>query len=117
MAEEGLDVAEANCVIRFDEVLNAVSFVQARGRGRQEGASHLVMRERADRPVAKLETIEVEQRRVVENFARNNLANDPAAKAKEEEVASQMTLMSKQAPSSPSGTARDVECLGTLFHA
>ena len=35
MAEEGLDVATANCVIRFDPVQTPVSLVQARGRARE----------------------------------------------------------------------------------
>jgi len=55
VAEEGMDVPAANCVIRFDEVLNAVSHVQGRGRARQSDSSFVVLRERPDRPVAELE--------------------------------------------------------------
>lgn len=33
VAEEGMDVAAANCVIRFDAMIHAVSLVQGRGRG------------------------------------------------------------------------------------
>lgn len=35
VAEEGMDVASANCVIRFDPVVTPVSYVQSRGRARQ----------------------------------------------------------------------------------
>jgi superfamily II DNA or RNA helicase len=34
VAEEGMDVPAANCVLRFDPMLNAVSLVQGRGRAR-----------------------------------------------------------------------------------
>eukprot|EP00808_Paulinella_micropora_P002659 g26380.t1 len=40
VAEEGMDVGEANCVIRFDPPLTGVSFVQARGRARQKQSAH-----------------------------------------------------------------------------
>ena len=56
VAEEGLDVPEANCVIRFDPVINSVSLVQGEGRGRQKDSSSVVMSERKDRPVSKYVT-------------------------------------------------------------
>eukprot|EP00397_Hematodinium_sp_SG-2012_P013639 GEMP01013858.1.p1 GENE.GEMP01013858.1~~GEMP01013858.1.p1 ORF type:complete len:709 (+),score=181.88 GEMP01013858.1:74-2200(+) len=70
VAEEGMDVPEANCVVRFDPVLNAVSFVQGRGRARQEGAQQVVMRERVDRPVSVLENVEEQQQRIISGFTR-----------------------------------------------
>ena len=41
VAEEGMDIPAANCVIRFDPVLNTVSFNQGRGRARQQGSKQL----------------------------------------------------------------------------
>lgn len=68
VAEEGMDVPAANCVIRFDPMLNAVSFVQGRGRARQADSSFLVLRERADRDVATLEAAEKQQLKIVTDF-------------------------------------------------
>lgn len=61
VAEEGMDVAAANCVVRFDAMQTAVSFVQGRGRGRQAESSFVVLREREDRPVEMLAEVEKEQ--------------------------------------------------------
>lgn len=38
VSEEGMDVPEANSVIRFDPVQTPVSYIQGRGRARQEGS-------------------------------------------------------------------------------
>lgn len=46
VAEEGMDVPAANCVVRFDEVQTPVSLVQSRGRARQEDSSFKVMKVR-----------------------------------------------------------------------
>lgn len=46
VAEEGMDISAANCVVRFDEVQTPVSFVQSRGRGRQANSSFLLMKVR-----------------------------------------------------------------------
>ena len=48
VCEEGMDVPEANCVVRFDPMLTSVSYVQGRGRAREAGSSLLVLRERED---------------------------------------------------------------------
>lgn len=48
VAEEGMDVPEANCVIRFDPMINSVSLVQGRGRARQAQSSFVVLAERGD---------------------------------------------------------------------
>lgn len=81
VAEEGLDVPEANVVIRFDGVLNAVSYVQGRGRARQEGATQVVMRERNGRTVGDLEAVERAQQGVIEGMSAARAASlrDPAA--------------------------------------
>lgn len=43
VAEEGMDVPAANCVVRFDEVQTPVSLVQSRGRARQADSSFVLM--------------------------------------------------------------------------
>lgn len=68
VAEEGMDIPDANCVIRFDAVLHAVSLVQGRGRARQKDSSLIVLSERADRPVSKLEEAEAQQLHLMHTF-------------------------------------------------
>lgn len=68
VAEEGLDVPAANCVIRYDPVLNAVSHVQGRGRARQSDSSFIVLQERPDRPTSVLQDVEQRQIEVASNF-------------------------------------------------
>lgn len=68
VAEEGMDIPAANCVIRFDAVLHTVSLVQGRGRARQENSSLVVLSERADRPVSKLEEVERQQLHLMRTF-------------------------------------------------
>jgi superfamily II DNA/RNA helicase len=82
VAEEGLDVPVANCVIRFDEVVHTVSLAQSRGRARQADSHFVVMRERIDRPVALLETIEQEQLAVVRAFSPSALRSANGTDAK-----------------------------------
>lgn len=79
VAEEGTDIPAANCTIRFDAMEHAVSLVQGRGRARQEGSSFVVLRERADRTTADLETNEQQQLSLVQNF--NPVAHDGDAGA------------------------------------
>jgi hypothetical protein len=54
VAEEGMDVPAANCIIRFDPIHTPVSMIQGRGRARQEMSSFVVMEERRDRTVERL---------------------------------------------------------------
>lgn len=68
VAEEGMDVPEANCVIRFDPMINSVSFVQGRGRARQAQSSFVVLSEREDRPTSTLAAIESQQLQIVRDF-------------------------------------------------
>eukprot|EP01084_Bolivina_argentea_P180703 312186_1 len=70
VAEEGIDVAAANCVIRFDSVLNSVSFVQGRGRARQKDSSFVIMSEEKERTVDKLEKIEKLQADIAAKFEK-----------------------------------------------
>ena len=46
VAEEGMDVPAANCVVRFDEVQTPVSLVQSRGRARQQDSSFIALKVR-----------------------------------------------------------------------
>lgn len=61
VAEEGMDVPAANCVIRFDPMINSVSLVQGRGRARQANSSFVVLSEREDRPTSTLAAVEAQQ--------------------------------------------------------
>ena len=61
VAEEGMDVPAANCVIRFDPMINSVSLVQGRGRARQPDSSFVVLCERQDRPTSTLAAVEAQQ--------------------------------------------------------
>eukprot|EP00611_Tribonema_gayanum_P028550 TRINITY_DN7368_c0_g1_i1.p2 TRINITY_DN7368_c0_g1~~TRINITY_DN7368_c0_g1_i1.p2 ORF type:complete len:351 (+),score=152.61 TRINITY_DN7368_c0_g1_i1:41-1054(+) len=74
VAEEGLDLPCANCVIRFDPMHTPVSYVQGRGRAREAGSDFAVLMEMRARPVSQLKEAEAMQTKV---FARN--ANAAAA--------------------------------------
>jgi ERCC4-related helicase len=76
VAEEGMDVPQANCVIRYDPIQTPVSLVQGRGRARQANSDFIVMRERADRRVASLGAAEVHQQQVVHDFEPNHEADN-----------------------------------------
>lgn len=45
VAEEGMDIAAANCVVRFDSVLHTVSLVQSRGRAREAESAFVVLQD------------------------------------------------------------------------
>ena len=77
VAEEGMDVPEANCVVCFDPLLNVVSLTQRRGRARQAASSHVVLTQRNDRTLADLIGAELLQRKLVREFRPSEL--DPAA--------------------------------------
>lgn len=68
VAEEGMDIPAANCVIRFDPVLNTVSFNQGRGRARQQGSSFVIMSEQAGRSAETLARAEQQQLSIAQNF-------------------------------------------------
>ena len=68
VAEEGMDIPAANCVIRFDPVLNTVSFNQGRGRARQEGSSFVILSEQTGRSAKALARAEQQQLSIAQNF-------------------------------------------------
>ena len=65
VAEEGMDVPAANCVVRFDPLQNPVSMVQGRGRARQAESSFVVMAESAKRKLSSLQDSEEHQKNVI----------------------------------------------------
>mmetsp|Transcript_92240 Transcript_92240/g.261121 ORF Transcript_92240/g.261121 Transcript_92240/m.261121 type:complete len:745 (-) Transcript_92240:109-2343(-) len=79
VAEEGMDVPSANCVVRYDPVLNAVSHMQGRGRARQTDSSFVVLAERKDRPVAMLQGVGEMQGKIAAEVVNSE---DPAARSK-----------------------------------
>ncbi|CAN0503540.1 unnamed protein product [Ectocarpus sp. 8 AP-2014] len=80
VAEEGMDIPKANCVVRYDAMVHAVSMVQGRGRAREEDSSFVVLSERPDRTTADLEAVERQQQRLVRGF-RPPAAGSAAAAA------------------------------------
>lgn len=84
VVEEGMDVPEANCVIYFDPMDHAVSYVQGRGRARQAQSSFIMLDQREDRPASLLAEQESEQHKVASSFKPENFK-----RYREEEVSSQ----------------------------
>jgi hypothetical protein len=68
VAEEGMDIPSANCVLCFDPNIHGVAFVQRRGRARQEDSSYYIMNERPDRPTSRLAASEEELRAFMVDF-------------------------------------------------
>ena len=79
VAEEGMDIPEANCVIYFDPMNTAVSYVQGRGRARQANSSFVMLDQRHDRPAALLAQQEEEQHRIASTFVPEKGSNPVAA--------------------------------------
>lgn len=76
VAEEGMDIPAANCVIRFDGMHTAVSLVQGRGRARQEKSSFVVLREMPGRSTDRLQACERQQRELIKTGHVTNDAMD-----------------------------------------
>eukprot|EP00903_Cladosiphon_okamuranus_P013942 g12968.t1 len=68
VAEEGMDVPAANCVVCFDAVDHVVSLIQRRGRAREADSSFVVLSQRKDRTTENLEAVEQRQRECLEDF-------------------------------------------------
>ncbi len=69
VAEEGLDIPAANCVIYFDPMNHAVSYVQGRGRARKQNSSFVMLDEREDRPAETLAQQEIAQHAIASSFS------------------------------------------------
>ena len=76
VAEEGLDIPAANCVIYFDPMNHAVSYVQGRGRARQENSSFVMLDERKDRPAEMLAQQELKQHSIASSFSPSAHVNE-----------------------------------------
>lgn len=79
VAEEGLDVPGANCVIYLDPIDHAVSYVQGRGRARQENSSFVMLSQHLDRPASLLAQQEREQHALASSFSPANTRADTSA--------------------------------------
>lgn len=76
VAEEGMDIPAANCVLRFDHVQTPVSLVQSRGRARQQDSAFVVMREDKRRTVSDLQAAEQQQHAVIEAINTTGIMAD-----------------------------------------
>jgi ERCC4-related helicase len=74
-AEEGLDVPQANYVLRFDPVITPVSLVQGGGRAREENSDHVILSERQDRPIQTLMQANDDMHRLAKEFKPDDVRN------------------------------------------
>lgn len=93
VAEEGLDIPAANCVVYFDAMDHSVSYVQGRGRARQAKSSFVMLAQREDRPASVLAQQESEQHRIATTFTPKKIsvdshADDTRAQSNRERAAS-----------------------------
>jgi len=95
VAEEGMDVPAANCIIRFDPIQTPVSLIQGRGRARQEDSSFVVMEERQDRTVQKLGQAEHAQMNLLKN-SKDVLGNPQEEERKRKLAQQSRDLSGKQ---------------------
>lgn len=65
---KGFDVPAANVVICFDHMKSSVELCQRFGRARQDNSSTVVMEERKDRPVARLQEVKRRQDDIIVAF-------------------------------------------------
>ncbi|KAJ2994284.1 Interferon-induced helicase C domain-containing protein 1 [Globomyces sp. JEL0801] len=76
VAEEGMDIPAANCVIRFDAIQTPVSLVQSRGRARQSNSSFVVLQEQKGRNVSSLENAEQVQSNVISKISSDGISEN-----------------------------------------
>jgi len=111
VAEEGMDVPAANVVFRFDAVLNAVSYLQGRGRARAADSSFVVLSERPDRPASMLHEVEARQLAIAAEFCGGEQEGD-GAKRKADEITAQRSR--ERGAQSTLENAAEQPALGTL---
>ncbi len=76
VAEEGMDIPAANCVIRFDAIETPVSLVQSRGRARKAESTFVVLSENESRSVKELEKAELAQHDAISAINKKSLDTD-----------------------------------------
>eukprot|EP01041_Mallomonas_annulata_P004885 gene4885-9740_t len=86
VAEEGMDVPAANCVIRFDPIQTPVSLVQSRGRARQESSAFIVLQEQKGRTVADLAVAEHQQSHVLKSIDLGSEQQHEAARERRDQA-------------------------------
>eukprot|EP00392_Amoebophrya_sp_AT5.2_P013022 g13133.t1 len=89
--EEGFDVPAANVVISFDHLKNSVELAQRFGRARQTDRRVVVMDQRADRPLSRLEEVRDEQDALISDFAAGSGTGQPSAKEIAAEKSAQLS--------------------------
>eukprot|EP00929_Paragymnodinium_shiwhaense_P107725 TRINITY_DN74099_c0_g1_i1.p1 TRINITY_DN74099_c0_g1~~TRINITY_DN74099_c0_g1_i1.p1 ORF type:complete len:638 (-),score=142.68 TRINITY_DN74099_c0_g1_i1:285-1925(-) len=77
--EEGFDVPAANVVISFDHLKNSVELAQRFGRARQSDRRIVVMDQRRDRPIGRLEEVRREQDELIEQFSPASVVGNAEA--------------------------------------
>lgn len=77
--EEGFDVPAANVVISFDHLKDTVELAQRFGRARQEDRRIVVMDQRHDRPISRLEEVRMHQDKQIAKFIPSDAIRDLAA--------------------------------------
>ncbi|XP_062313974.1 interferon-induced helicase C domain-containing protein 1 [Osmerus eperlanus] len=78
VAEEGLDIAECNFVIRYALVTNEIAMIQARGRGRAEDSSYILVEEQGS-GVAEREHVNEYRESMMSKAIEKVKKLDPAA--------------------------------------
>ena len=89
VAEEGMDIPAANCVIRFDAIQTPVSLVQSRGRARQSNSSFIVMQEQEGRGVASLQEAEGVQAGIISRISSIGITSSAIDSVHEKKMAAQ----------------------------
>jgi ERCC4-related helicase len=71
VAEEGMDIPSANCVIRFDAIQTPVSFTQSKGRARKAGGTFIVLHQNSRRSVDDFKNVEIQQHSIIQEMMNN----------------------------------------------
>jgi len=75
VAEEGMDIPSANCVIRFDAIQTPVSFTQSKGRARKAGGTFIVLHQNSRRSVDDFKNVELQQHSIIQDMMNNPTCN------------------------------------------
>ncbi len=91
VAEEGMDIPAANCVIRFDAIQTPVSLVQSRGRARKADSSFIVMQEQEGRGVASLQEAEAVQADIISRISSSGISSSAIDAAHAKKLTAQIS--------------------------